>query len=51
MSYASCAAADSRTEKWSDLRPGKHQLHCEILKETDDPKGGHEVRLMALMSV
>ncbi|KAG8928956.1 CRISPR-associated endonuclease/helicase Cas3 [Tulasnella sp. 418] len=28
--------------------PGKHLLNCEILKETDDPKGGHEFRIVAI---
>ncbi|KAG8936766.1 CRISPR-associated endonuclease/helicase Cas3, partial [Tulasnella sp. 419] len=30
--------------------PGKHLVHCEIMKETDDPKGGHEFRIVAVTS-
>ncbi|WWC99168.1 hypothetical protein V866_006063 [Kwoniella sp. B9012] len=33
----------------SGLQPGKHTLHCELLKETLDPSGGHEFRLFAVM--
>ncbi|KAG8947538.1 hypothetical protein FRC03_001017 [Tulasnella sp. 419] len=28
--------------------PGNHLVHCEITKETDDPNGGHEFRIVAL---
>ncbi|KAF8480602.1 hypothetical protein JB92DRAFT_3040853 [Gautieria morchelliformis] len=28
--------------------PGKHVLTCEIMKETSDPGGGHEFRLIAV---
>jgi hypothetical protein len=30
------------------VSPGEHLLHCEIMKETDDPKGSHEMRLIAV---
>ncbi|WVR03959.1 hypothetical protein IAU60_000958 [Kwoniella sp. DSM 27419] len=33
----------------SDLEPGKHTLHCELLRETLDPSGGTEFRLFAVM--
>nr|XP_019050219.1 hypothetical protein I302_00644 [Kwoniella bestiolae CBS 10118]OCF29149.1 hypothetical protein I302_00644 [Kwoniella bestiolae CBS 10118] len=33
----------------SGLQPGKHTLHCELLKETLDPSGGTEFRLFAVM--
>ncbi|WWC87702.1 uncharacterized protein L201_002594 [Kwoniella dendrophila CBS 6074] len=33
----------------SDLKPGKHTLKCELLKETLDPQGGNEFRLFAIM--
>ncbi|OCF42382.1 hypothetical protein I317_03757 [Kwoniella heveanensis CBS 569] len=31
------------------LEPGKHTLHCELLRETLDPGGGTEFRLFAVM--
>ncbi|TXT05066.1 hypothetical protein VHUM_03886 [Vanrija humicola] len=40
-----------RSDRWDGLKPGTHTLKCELLKETDDPKGGTEFRLMALMSI
>lgn len=27
---------------------GEHLLHCEIMKETHDPKGGTEFRIIAV---
>lgn len=45
------ASADDSTTTWGNLSPGKHELHCEVLEETDDPNGGHEVRLISLMSI
>ncbi|WVF66903.1 hypothetical protein IAT40_001646 [Kwoniella sp. CBS 6097] len=33
----------------SGLEPGKHTLHCELLRETLDPGGGTEFRLFAVM--
>ncbi|OCF34476.1 hypothetical protein I316_03991 [Kwoniella heveanensis BCC8398] len=32
-----------------DLEPGEHTLHCELLKDTADPKGGHEFRIISVM--
>ena len=32
-----------------DLTPGRHTMHCELLKDTDDPAGGHEFRVISLM--
>ncbi|KAL1407182.1 hypothetical protein Q8F55_006598 [Vanrija albida] len=40
-----------RSERWDGLQPGKYVLKCELLKETADPKGGTEFRLMALMTI
>ena len=28
--------------------PGEHLLHCEVLKETKDPGGGTEFRIIAV---
>ncbi|WOO77635.1 uncharacterized protein LOC62_01G001204 [Vanrija pseudolonga] len=35
----------------TDLAPGKHKVHCELLSETGDPDGGHEFRIISLMSI
>ncbi|ORX35756.1 hypothetical protein BD324DRAFT_631543 [Kockovaella imperatae] len=35
----------------SGLRPGKHRLTCQMLEETSDPEGGHEFRLISVMSL
>ncbi|WWD20499.1 hypothetical protein CI109_104975 [Kwoniella shandongensis] len=32
-----------------DLKPGDHMLHCELLKETADPTGGKEFRIISVM--
>lgn len=32
-----------------NTKPGKHVLSCEVTKETADPGGSHEFRLMAIM--
>jgi hypothetical protein len=32
----------------NDASPGKHVLTCEVMKETTDPGGGHEFRLIAV---
>jgi hypothetical protein len=32
----------------SDLAPGKHLLHCEVVEDTSDPGGGHEFRMTSL---
>ncbi|KAK8850316.1 hypothetical protein IAR55_004233 [Kwoniella newhampshirensis] len=32
-----------------DLKPGDHMLHCELLKETADPTGGKEFRMISVM--
>ncbi|WWC72366.1 uncharacterized protein I206_106328 [Kwoniella pini CBS 10737] len=32
-----------------DLTPGSHTLHCELLNETADPKGGKEFRIISVM--
>lgn len=34
-----------------DLKPGKHVLHCELLKDTLDPGGGKEFRIISVMSI
>ncbi|WVO16388.1 hypothetical protein L204_104063 [Cryptococcus depauperatus] len=34
-----------------DLLPGIHTVHCELLQETLDPGGGHEFRIISMMSV
>lgn len=39
-----------RTTTWLTT-PGKHALNCELLETTADPNGGHEFRLMAIMSI
>ena len=31
-----------------DVSPGEHLLHCEVMKETDDPQGSHEMRLISV---
>lgn len=31
-----------------DATPGDHILHCEIMKETKDPGGGTEFRIVAV---
>lgn len=31
------------------LEPGEHTLTCELLKETADPEGGLEFRLISIM--
>jgi len=28
--------------------PGDHLLHCEVMKETGDPQGSDEMRLIAV---
>ena len=28
--------------------PGEHLLHCEVMNETSDPQGSHEMRLIAV---
>ncbi|KIR24948.1 hypothetical protein I309_06232 [Cryptococcus deuterogattii LA55] len=33
------------------LEPGEHTLTCELLKETADPEGGLEFRLISIMSI
>lgn len=33
----------------TDLSPGEHTLTCELLKETADPSGGKEFRLISVM--
>ncbi|TXT13322.1 hypothetical protein VHUM_00689 [Vanrija humicola] len=35
----------------TDLPPGKHKVHCELMAETADPAGGHEFRIISLMSI
>jgi hypothetical protein len=35
----------------SDLSPGLHTVTCELLEETSDPGGGHEFRMISMMSV
>ena len=32
-----------------DLHPGLHSVECELLKDTKDPGGGHEFRIISLM--
>lgn len=32
----------------NNASPGKHILTCEVMKETTDPDGGHEFRLIAV---
>lgn len=39
----------SRVSVRDDLEPGKHELHCELLKVTADPDGGREFRIISLM--
>ncbi|OXG24589.1 hypothetical protein C366_00118 [Cryptococcus neoformans Tu401-1] len=34
-----------------NLQPGKHTITCELLEETSDPGGGHEFRMISMMSV
>ncbi|ORY32861.1 hypothetical protein BCR39DRAFT_522172 [Naematelia encephala] len=34
-----------------DLSAGRHTITCEISEETSDPGGGHEFRLISIMSV
>lgn len=31
-----------------EVSPGEHLLHCEVMGETDDPEGSHEMRLIAV---
>ena len=31
-----------------EVSPGEHLLHCEVMHETDDPEGSHEIRLIAV---
>ena len=33
-----------------DLTPGDHILRCEVLEATADPGGGHEFRIISVMS-
>lgn len=35
----------------NDLASGEHELHCELLEETKDPQGGHEFRVISVMSI
>ncbi|AAW41092.1 CAP64 gene product - related [Cryptococcus deneoformans JEC21] len=35
----------------NNLTPGEHKLTCELLKETADPSGGKEFRLISVMSI
>jgi len=35
----------------TDLPPGVHKISCEVLEETSDPGGGHEFRMISIMSV
>ena len=38
-----------RTEDITDeASAGEHELHCELMKDTKDPKGGTEFRLIAV---
>ena len=32
----------------TDLTPGDHILHCELLEATADPGGGHEFRIISV---
>ncbi|ADV20148.1 hypothetical protein I305_01227 [Cryptococcus gattii E566] len=34
-----------------NLQPGKHTVTCELLEETSDPGGGHEFRMISMMSI
>ncbi|KAE8537735.1 hypothetical protein D1P53_005791 [Cryptococcus gattii VGV] len=34
-----------------NLQPGKHTVTCELLGETSDPGGGHEFRIISMMSM
>ncbi|KAJ9117453.1 hypothetical protein QFC22_004303 [Naganishia vaughanmartiniae] len=34
-----------------NLEPGMHTVECELLEETQDPSGGHEFRIISLMSL
>ncbi|KGB74594.1 hypothetical protein I307_02196 [Cryptococcus deuterogattii 99/473] len=34
-----------------NLQPGKHTVTCELLEETSDPGGGHEFRMISMMSM
>lgn len=33
----------------NDLESGDHRLHCELLRDTKDPGGGTEFRIISLM--
>ncbi|RXK39296.1 hypothetical protein M231_03375 [Tremella mesenterica] len=35
----------------NDLTAGRHTLTCEVSQETSDPGGGHEFRIISVMSV
>ncbi|GHJ85051.1 hypothetical protein NliqN6_1453 [Naganishia liquefaciens] len=34
-----------------NLQPGLHSVECELLEDTKDPGGGHEFRIISLMSL
>lgn len=40
-----------QSDRWDGLKAGTYTLKCTLLDETDDPKGGKEFRLMALMTI
>ncbi|WOO77031.1 uncharacterized protein LOC62_01G000632 [Vanrija pseudolonga] len=40
-----------QSDRWDGLNPGTYNLKCTLLDQTDDPKGGKEFRLMALMTI
>lgn len=35
----------------TNLPPGRHSVRCEVLEETADLGGGHEFRIISLMSL
>lgn len=37
--------------RWRNVEQGEYKLECELLKTTDDPGGGTEFRIMAVMSI
>jgi hypothetical protein len=36
------------TEDIKNVTPGEHILRCELLRETKDPSGGHDFRILAV---
>jgi len=36
------------TEDIKNIAPGDHVIHCELLRETKDPNGGHDFRIIAV---